>query len=289
MKLFKIKNLLLSLLFFPLCCFGKVYDCFPFFNELELLEIRLHELNDVVDYFVLVESTETQRGGEKPLFFLENKERFAPYLHKVIHIILDERHPEFEMWDREHYQRNEIMRGLNKCKNRDIILISDLDEIPRGLLIPHIKPEMKRRSIPTINFQMHQYRFHLNRRHLDDFLCDGTVATTFAHLKQSSPQYVRDKRSKTWSFKNAGWHFTWMGGRERVRTKMQSVVEGTDEIVTDESIDAMIQSVPALPIDHTFPRYVQEHEEELRLQDFVAKETLINCFLRDLSQTGRKS
>jgi len=176
------------------------------------------------------------------------------------------------MWEREHYQRNAIMRGLKKCKDRDIILISDLDEIPKGHLIPHIKPEMKRRSISTINFQMHQYRFHLNRRHPTDFLCDGTVATTCAHLRQWSPQYVREKRAKTWCFKNAGWHFTWMGGRERVRKKMQSVVEGTDERVTDESIDAMLQGVPMVPLDETFPRFVLEHQEELKLQDFVASD-----------------
>lgn len=84
---------------------------------------------------------------------------------------------------------------------------------------------------------------------------------------------MRDKRAKTWSFKNAGWHFTWMGGRERVRKKMQSVVEGTDERVTDESIDAMLQGVPMVPLDETFPRFVLEHQEELEALDFIANST----------------
>lgn len=264
---------LFTLLLLPILCFGKVYDCFPFFNELELLEIRLNELDDAVDYFVIVESIETQRGGEKPLFFLENRERFAPFLHKIIHIIIDERHPEFGLWERENYQRNGILRGLKKCKDRDIILISDLDEIPRNHLIPHIKTEIKRRTLKYLYFQMHMYRFHLNRRHPTDFLWDGTVATTYGYLKQKSPQYIRDKRGKGWGFKNAGWHFTWMGGLERIRKKFHSVVEGTDEEVTDESIEAMIQSVPVLPIDETFPRFVQEHQEELKALDFLAEAT----------------
>ncbi|NGX26173.1 MAG: hypothetical protein K940chlam6_00086 [Chlamydiae bacterium] len=264
-----IKKLFL-IFFLPILCFGKVYDCFPFFNEIELLQIRLDELDDVVDYFVLVESIETQRGGPKKLYFEENKDLFAPYLHKIIHVVIDEKHPEFEMWEREHYQRNAIMRGLKKCKDRDIIMISDLDEIPRKYLLRHIRAEMERRSAIGVTFEMILYRYHLNRPDPIVPLCDGTVATTFAQLKEKNPQYIRDKRGKFWKFKNAGWHFTWMGGKERVRQKMHSVVDGTDKEVTDESIDNMINSVPIIPIDETFPSYVIEHEEELRAADFLA-------------------
>lgn len=67
------KFVLIVLLFLPLWLNAKVYDCFPFFNEFELLKIRFDELNDVVDYFVLVESVETQRGNPKPLHFQEKK------------------------------------------------------------------------------------------------------------------------------------------------------------------------------------------------------------------------
>ena len=67
----------------------KIFDCFRFFNELELLEIRLNLLNEVVDYFVLTESPYTISGNEKPLYYLENKERFEKFNHKIIHSITE--------------------------------------------------------------------------------------------------------------------------------------------------------------------------------------------------------
>ena len=66
-----------------------IYDCFTFFNELDLLEIRLKILNDYVDKFVLVEAAKTHSGLPKPLYFNENKQRFLPYQDKIVHISLD--------------------------------------------------------------------------------------------------------------------------------------------------------------------------------------------------------
>ena len=65
-----------------------VFDCFPFFNELELLEIRLRELSDVVDKFVLVEATKTHSGLDKPLYYLQHRSRFLDYFDKIIHIVV---------------------------------------------------------------------------------------------------------------------------------------------------------------------------------------------------------
>src|SRR5690242_8981156 len=111
---------------------AKIYDCFLFYNEIELLKMRLEELNAAVDYFVLVESVETHKGDLKPLHFKENQHLFAEYLNKIIHIVVDERHPELTgLWEKENYHRNCISRGLKQCHPSDIILLSDLDEIPR--------------------------------------------------------------------------------------------------------------------------------------------------------------
>lgn len=67
-----------------------IYDCFTFFNELELLELRLHELADVVDKFVLVEATKTHSNKSKPLYYWENRSRFGEFHDKIIHIIVDD-------------------------------------------------------------------------------------------------------------------------------------------------------------------------------------------------------
>src|SRR5689334_5945992 len=112
-----------------------IYDCFIFFNELELLDIRLNILNEVVDKFVLVEATQTHQYKPKPLYYSDNKERFKAFHDKIIHLIVDELPPNptngpRNSWDMERFQRNCIARGLNDCKPDDVIIISDLDEIP---------------------------------------------------------------------------------------------------------------------------------------------------------------
>ena len=110
----------------------KIYDCFTFYNELDLLEARLNILDSRVDYFVLVESTRTHSGEEKELVFEKNKERFARFSKKIIHIVVDDM-PEVRGNNRmasDNFQREAIMRGLSTCNAEDMILISDLDEIP---------------------------------------------------------------------------------------------------------------------------------------------------------------
>lgn len=108
--------------------------------------MRLEELNDHVDYFVLVESVETQRGDPKPLYFQENQHLFEKYLPKIKHIIVDERLASDTIdpttglcWDRENFQRKCIIKGLHQCDDLDIIMISDLDEIPRGQALETLK------------------------------------------------------------------------------------------------------------------------------------------------------
>ena len=117
-----------------------IYDCFTFYNELDLLEIRLNELNSVADYFVIVEANQTQTGFPKKLYYEENKERYKLFHKKIIHIIVKDM-PDIKYnnsWVLENYQRNQIVRGLIKCNDNDIIFISDLDEIPNKKDFPEI-------------------------------------------------------------------------------------------------------------------------------------------------------
>lgn len=115
-----------------------IYDCFPFFNELDVLEIRLNVLYDTVDYFVITEADKTHTGRHKEYIFEQNKDRFAKFLDKIIYIKVDD-FPDLEnsetssdgnKWLYENYQRDAIMRGLKDCKPDDVIIISDCDEIP---------------------------------------------------------------------------------------------------------------------------------------------------------------
>ena len=109
-----------------------IVDCFTFFNEFDILDIRLHEMSPWVDRFVLVESAEAFSGIEKPLLFEKNKDRFKSFLPKIVHLVSPLVAKSTNAWDRQSYQRNYAMEALSDCKDEDLILISDVDEIVRG-------------------------------------------------------------------------------------------------------------------------------------------------------------
>ncbi|MBV5330446.1 MAG: glycosyl transferase GT17 family protein, partial [Chlorobium sp.] len=113
-----------------------IFDTFIFFNEIELLDIRLNILNDCVDRFVLVEATKTFQGKHKPLFFEQSKHLFERYKDKIIHVVVDDLPVNAAPFDREYFQRDAILRGLDGCGSEDLIIISDLDEIPNPEVIP---------------------------------------------------------------------------------------------------------------------------------------------------------
>src|SRR5258708_1194458 len=102
-----------------------IVDTFPFWSELEVLDIRLHELDPVVDRFVLVEATQDFRGNPKPLYFEENKSSFKKFLPKIKHFIIDfpanipeqwvPNTPGGDNWKRDRYQHDAIMQGLTDC------------------------------------------------------------------------------------------------------------------------------------------------------------------------------
>jgi len=97
----------------------RIFDCFTFLNEFDLLEIRLHELAQVVDRFVIAESPVTFTGRPKPLHFLDNRARFAAFADKIIHIVVDDQPVTDSAWEREWHQRNALERGIaDDCVRR---------------------------------------------------------------------------------------------------------------------------------------------------------------------------
>ena len=156
----------------------KMIDCIIFFNELELLSYRLHILKNVVDYFVIVESTHTFSGKEKPLFFHENKDKFADFADKIIHIVVDDlphKYPHIdyknfysgEQWQNEIFQRNAISRGIEKLHldDHDILIISDVDEIPDPITLYPIKHQETPIEIHML--AMDFYYYNLNTKLYD--------------------------------------------------------------------------------------------------------------------------
>ena len=112
-----------------------VYDCFPFFNELDILKVRLNVLSDVVDRFIIEESTVTFSGQPKELCFEQNKEMFAEFLDRITYIVVDDSPVEALTHERDYFQKNKLIQGLKDAKEDDVIIFGDLDEIPEELAL----------------------------------------------------------------------------------------------------------------------------------------------------------
>jgi len=198
----------------------KVFDCFKFFNELELLELRLMELYDTVDYFVLVEANKTHTGKPKDYIFENNKNKFKEYLDKIIHIKVDDMPPysQNDIWTAENFQRNCIMRGLvDYAGPGDKIIISDIDEIPNT---ETIKANLNNPN--WVTFRQKLYYYYVNCE--QNCHWDGPIMATYGTFNQ--PQHLRNAaRSGFNSQQNGGWHYSFMGGPERVKLKVESIAE----------------------------------------------------------------
>ena len=120
---------------------NKIFDCFSYWDEDLLLDLRFHLLNDIVDYFVVVESNKTWQNNSKELKFNINK--FQKFRNKIIYIPVTDMPSGSNPWEREHFQRNCITRGLNNSKDDDFIIISDADEIPNPKKITEFDPKKK--------------------------------------------------------------------------------------------------------------------------------------------------
>lgn len=235
-----------------------VYDCFIFFNEMDLLEIRLNVLDPVVDFFVIVEGTKTFTNIPKPLYFKNNMERYSKFQNKIIHIIIDD-YPEYEnAWEYEYFQRNAIMRGLTGCKDNDTVIISDVDEIPCAETISQLAGCSK-----ICILKQHFYNFYINMKYENEPYWFGTVVLPYNKLfspeevrsfRLASSFYTTSSASKLFYFikkyfylltfnknkftkfkkickinssdfciiNNGGWHYSYMGGIENIIHKLQS-------------------------------------------------------------------
>jgi beta-1,4-mannosyl-glycoprotein beta-1,4-N-acetylglucosaminyltransferase len=208
-----------------------IYDCFSFFNELDLLELRLNILNPVVDRFVIAEATRTHQKKEKPLYFQENKERFKPFLHKIEHVIVDtyptfwnSGRPKINTWHYEKNQRKQIMKGLSKCGPEDMIIVSDLDEIPN--------PELVKKHAGhdgDVVFDQYMFMFYLNmistsKKTKEYELWPGTVMTKFKNIDTiNKVRLLRNPENlNALRLPFSGWHFTYMGGVDKIITKLES-------------------------------------------------------------------
>jgi len=204
----------------------KVYDCFPFFNELDVLEIRLQEMWDTVDYFVLVEANVSHSGNPKEYIFEKNKERFEPYLSKIRHIKVDDVPETKDSWVREKFQRWCIGRGLEDASPEDIVIVSDADEIPRAELIEMIKTDVNNYDryilyIPMLEFRINYMKIHGFTKGSNIAVARGRAFTN-AQQEREFTFYWTPKPPNTVLVEHGGWHFTYLGDDTHALTKIQN-------------------------------------------------------------------
>jgi tetratricopeptide (TPR) repeat protein len=246
----------------------KIYDCFAFFNELDILRIRIEELKDVVDKFILVEATKTFSGNPKPLYYQEFIHEFAEYQDRIIHYVVDDM-PEVingDRWPLDIHQKDCIIRPLRliECDDEDIILISDVDEIPRKEKIRDAINLLSDKDFVIFTHDMYHY-------HLDNFKSHwwcGTVACKYKDFKVRTTNQVRRSDEGYWSpnwksgdirkdgfqhpyIEKGGWHLSYFGGVNTRRYKVQSFAHA-------EGDNSKEKGIPLINFDVARPTHDEE-------------------------------
>lgn len=276
-----------------------VYDMFPFFNELELLEIRLNELDTVVDVFVLAEARHTFQKKPKDLVFGKNKDRFAKFLPKIRHVVVNElpgffykwRSP--SAWDVSDFQKGQVVRGLFDAKSGDTLIFSDVDEIPTASAV---RAHAAHKGITV--FEQRLYAYYLNNICTDydthgqacvaQYNRDGlgwwrgSVMLDFDSFKAIGKSIKKMRllhdRADVNVVPDSGWHFTSIGDVERIALKLESYEHSeanTDETKNPAAMKKRIQEGKSIfvdneslhkivPLDGTFPQYLVQNQEKFR-------------------------
>jgi beta-1,4-mannosyl-glycoprotein beta-1,4-N-acetylglucosaminyltransferase len=230
----------------------KIIDCFTFYNEMDLLTYRLNILNDVVDYFVIVEATHTFIGKEKMLFFNENKHLFEKFHEKIIHIIVDDfpyKYPNIniyksEQWVNENFQRDQIKRGLDKLdlNDEDIITITDLDEIPDPNTLLKIKNNEIKIELNTLSVDF--YYYNLNSKIYNE-VWNKTKIISFKKYKELSISCNSIRHIDCQYIDNGGWHLSYFGDSKFIKNKIEQFAHqeyNNDHYTNIEKIETRVKS-----------------------------------------------
>ena len=253
----------------------KIFDCFMYFDEEVVLDVRLNSLDKYVDYFVIVESNFTHKGDRRDLKFNHNK--FDKFKNKIIYLVYDKQPKGIETVNkndseskksrkyilnaalRENEQRNFIQDGLNKAEDNDIILISDVDEIPN---LSEVNLNNINEKIIMFQQDMFYYKFDLK---VPDIVWTGTKSCRKKDLL--SPQWLRNVKDRKYStfridilfskkkysnikfIGNGGWHFSNIKTAEEIEHKLKSYLHHREfdvQSLTVEEIKNIIENKQAI-------------------------------------------
>lgn len=272
-----------------------VYDCIPFFNELDILKLRLNILNPLVDKFIIEEATVTFSGEPKELCFEKNKEAFREFLPKIEYIVVEDSPVHTTTHLRDKFQKNALLKGLKNAKDSDVILLSDVDEIPN--------PETLKKIIDTFDpdkiyhFAQRMFYCYLNMEEVSGKLLSITgefpgverrlwLGTKVFSRKSVPREGIIELREASVTspdavrVENGGWHFGYMGSggsdvSKRIGTKVtaaahqeynnqDTLAEARDRLMLGQDIFGRDARFERVEMDDTYPEYLLKHLEEYR-------------------------
>jgi beta-1,4-mannosyl-glycoprotein beta-1,4-N-acetylglucosaminyltransferase len=274
----------------------KLYDVFTFFNELDLLEIRLNILYPYVDYFVIIESTETFSGLPKRLYYEENKERYKKFQDKILHYVIDDvpateaafrgrlqetsggtleqeilqqaltsdNVPPGQLhWLKEFYQKESIRKALVQLADNDICYVSDVDEIWNPAAVVDIRKD------DIFKLKQLVYVYYFNNRSSEPWA--GTLVTKYKNIKHGCLNHLRTASKTKYTYiKNGGWHFTNQGGADQIRKKLESYghqefnnleIKSQIEKRMEKNQDFIGRKFTFWLEDRDLPAYLIEHQQ----------------------------
>jgi beta-1,4-mannosyl-glycoprotein beta-1,4-N-acetylglucosaminyltransferase len=195
----------------------KIVDGFVFYNELGMLKYRLEVLYPYVDQFIICESTRTFSGRPKDLWYEKNKERFSKYHDKIVHIIVDDMPVSNNAWDLEKHQRQSISRGFSSMEDSDIILLSDVDEIPNPLLLER----MRNTALDRLYCLKQDFYYYGLTTLVNRTWCKAKVFP-YSFYKQHPDLELCRMSFFNVAFNDGGWHLSYFGNEQFISNKIKN-------------------------------------------------------------------
>lgn len=234
----------------------RIYDLFPFFNELALLELRFAELDPLFPVYGLVELPRTFTDLPKPLYFKENIERFRGQRSIITYMpqaIPSGPHPTVDWFQRRLLSKLMEDQGITEAQPDDIIMLSDVDEIPNRDTVQDLIASGLTHPVTLVQ-DLFYHRVDLK----DPGKWLGTVIAPRHCLgKDPDMQALRENRGQFPQAPNGGWHFSWMGAEEAIAEKLEAV-----DILRENEIYGSC-GIQEPPKDPAFLRSCYEQGEDL--------------------------
>jgi beta-1,4-mannosyl-glycoprotein beta-1,4-N-acetylglucosaminyltransferase len=262
-----------------------IYDCFSYFNEDLVLDLRFNILFDEVDYFVIIEGNKTHSGKSKKKNF--QIEKFSKFKKKIKYFFIENMPDHSNSWELENFQRNQIMLGLEKANKEDLILISDCDEIPNLKKIRNI--DQKKFKNTVFSFEQKCFYFKLNLLNPRSNPWYGTKLIRYDFLKKNTPQKIRNYKIKQYPFwridrlrnaiilKNGGWHFSFLNTINNIKIKLESFAhtEFNKNIFTNKkNLRSRVKNykdlfddnvnLKKITLDSSYPEYIIKNKKQFK-------------------------